>query len=576
MSGAYAYTPAIWPPLVAAVLLAAIGLYAWRRRDAPGAKPFVAISVLSILILLGIAFEAAAVAPAMKLAWYKFQFVLLVVAVTAVTCFVLDYAYPGRWLTRRNVILLSIPGLLCLIMAVINDSQLIWRQLEGGADGSVMLKYAPAGAILVAYGIGMALFYLAVFLRLFVRSPRHRWPVALMLLGQFVSRILFLLDNAHPPALSGLDLMTLSIVWPWTTYAIAIFGFHILDPLPAARRTVIEQMRAGMVVFDAKWHVVSLNPAAERILGVRAGAAHGKTWQQLAPQTPLPALPDGERPAPAAPELPEMTFGSGSDARHYEPALSPLWDTRGLLMGYSLMLRDVTEQKRAQAQLLEQQRSLAVLQERERLARELHDELGQVLGYVKMQAQAARNQLAPEQNATADEYLAQLISVAQDAHDDVRDYILGAKAGAGGQLGFLPALEAYLQQFTAHYGIRTELVVAPGLRSGDFEPMVQVQLQRIIQEALTNARKHGHAHCVQVRFQRADGGAQITVQDDGVGFDPELQATSEGGHFGLRFLQERAQEVHGRVAIVSSPGRGTRVEVAVPVTQRTGEGAPEL
>jgi hypothetical protein len=216
MSGAYAYTPAIWPPLVAAVLLAAIGLYAWRRRDAPGAKPFVAISVLSILILLGIAFEAAAVAPAMKLAWYKFQFVLLVVAVTPVTCFVLDYAYPGRWLTRRNVILLSIPGLLCLIMAVINDSQLIWRQLEGGADGSVMLKYAPAGAILVAYGIGMALFYLAVLLRLFVRSPQHRWPVALMLLGQMGGRTVFLLDNAHL-ALSGLDLTLFVVVVPWAT-----------------------------------------------------------------------------------------------------------------------------------------------------------------------------------------------------------------------------------------------------------------------------------------------------------------------------------------------------------------------
>ena len=103
---------------------------------------------------------------------------------------------------------------------------------------------------------------------------------------------------------------------------------------------------------------------------------------------------------------------------------------------------------------------------------------------------------------------------------------------------------------------------------------MQVQLQRIIQEALTNARKHGHARCVQVRFQREDGRALVAVQDDGVGFDPELQATSEGGHFGLRFLQERAQEVGGRVTVVSSPGQGTRVEVEVPVRQKAGAGAP--
>jgi PAS domain-containing protein len=80
---------------------------------------------------------------------------------------------------------------------------------------------------------------------------------------------------------------------PATAYVIATFGFHILDPLPAARQTVIEQMHAGMVVFDAKWQVVSLNPAAERITGIRADAGRGKTWQQLRAQGALlPTLPD--------------------------------------------------------------------------------------------------------------------------------------------------------------------------------------------------------------------------------------------------------------------------------------------
>ena len=235
MTGAYAYTPDIWPPLVAAIFLAAIGLYAWRRRAVPGGKPFVAMSAVSILLLLGIAFEAAAVVPATKIAWYELQFVLLLAGTTPVTCFVLDYAYPGRWLTRRNVFLLSIPPLLCLLMALINDSQLIWRRLEIGADGSVVLTYAPGGALLVAYGLALFLLYTAVFLRLFIRSPQHRWPVALMLLGQISSRAVFLIDNARLPALSTLDLSVLVIVLPWTTYAVALFGFRILDPLPAAR-----------------------------------------------------------------------------------------------------------------------------------------------------------------------------------------------------------------------------------------------------------------------------------------------------------------------------------------------------
>ena len=80
--------------------------------------------------------------------------------------------------------------------------------------------------------------------------------------------------------------------WRPRECAAALFGFRILDPLPAARQTVIEQMHAGMVVFDAKWQVVSLNPAAERITGIRAAAARGKTWQQLRAQGALlPTLP---------------------------------------------------------------------------------------------------------------------------------------------------------------------------------------------------------------------------------------------------------------------------------------------
>ena len=144
----------------------------------PGAKPFVAMSAVSILILLGIALEAAAVAPAMKNACFKFQFVMLFVGASTVTCFVLDYADPGRWLTRPMLVLQSIPPLACLLLVVISDSQLIWRRPEVGSDGgSVMLRYGPAGAILVAYGLGLFLLYATVFIRpsFARRSIAGRW-----------------------------------------------------------------------------------------------------------------------------------------------------------------------------------------------------------------------------------------------------------------------------------------------------------------------------------------------------------------------------------------------------------------
>ena len=119
MIGVYAYTPAIWLPLVVAVFLVATGFYAWRHRDVPGGKPFLAISAITVPIVLSIALEAAAVAPETRLAHQKLQFILMFAGVIPVACMVLDYAFPGRWPTRRNLVLLFVPLLLTLILAVI-------------------------------------------------------------------------------------------------------------------------------------------------------------------------------------------------------------------------------------------------------------------------------------------------------------------------------------------------------------------------------------------------------------------------------------------------------------------------
>jgi hypothetical protein len=167
MTGAYAYTPDIWLPLAGAIFLTAIGLFCWRRRDVPGALPLLAVSLFGALWLLGIALEAAAVAPATKITWFRFQALWRAPTVTAGLCFVLEYAYPGRWLTRRNLILLSIPVLLDILLVIAGDAQLIWRRIEVGPDGSVTANLAPAGLILTVYGIGLVLVNTAVLLWLF-------------------------------------------------------------------------------------------------------------------------------------------------------------------------------------------------------------------------------------------------------------------------------------------------------------------------------------------------------------------------------------------------------------------------
>jgi len=108
-----------------------------------------------------------------------------------------------------------------------------------------------------------------------------------------------------------------------------------------------------------------------------------------------------------------------------------------------LLLHDVTEQKQAEAQIVNQQRALAMLHERERLARELHDSLGQTFAFVNTQGQAIRRLLSRGDIATADEYVLRLVEVAREADMDIRESILGLRVAISGQ-GFFPVLSNIL------------------------------------------------------------------------------------------------------------------------------------
>jgi signal transduction histidine kinase len=555
MSGTYAYAPSIWSSFFTALLLIALAVYSGRRRSVPGALPFMVGSLFGALWVAGSIMEAAAVEMETKIFWFKFQGVCQLPAITAITCSILEYAWPGRWLSRRNLILLSIPCLLILGFALTNNfHHLVWRGFE--FDGKVLPVRGPANWVFFAYAYGLTIVNLIVFGWLFVHSPQHRWPVAIMLTGMVTGRLLFLLETTRilqseaPP-----------FAIEYLMYAIALFGFRIFDPIPLARQTAIEQLHAGMLVLDHQGKIVSLNPAACAILGSPLKRMLGRPIQDLLPAS---AGLIGDHPV-AGEGMGEISLGSGAETRYYLLETSALKDWRGLEVGRLLLLHDVTDQKQAQAQLVEQQRALATLKEREHMARELHDSLGQVLGYAGLQVDVAAKLSRDGQGEAAATHLDRLGSVIREAHADVREFILDLRSTPSLQQPFFTVLHQYLEGFTNNYDIKTQLTFGPGIDDRTFSADTQLQIFRIIQEALANARKHGHARHVQVMFAAEDSRICMTIQDDGAGFD--LTQGTGGGHFGLRFMRERAEEVGGRLLLDSTPGKGTRVVVEVPVCQ---------
>ena len=220
---------------------------------------------------------------------------------------------------------------------------------------------------------------------------------------------------------------------------------------------------------------------------------------------------------------------------------------------------------RQNEQLLEDQRHMAVLEERERLAGEMHDSLAQVLGYVHLKAQATKRVLARQDVAKAEEELEDIAALAHEAYLDVREAILGLRETVSPAIGIVGTLSQYLHKFSRQAGIKAELEV-PTDEALQLSPDVEVQLIRVIQEALTNVRKHASADKAWVHIRRRNGEVHINIEDNGEGFDPAL-VRANGQRFGVRIMRERVETVGGRFEIESSPGCGTKVQIYLPLAE---------
>ncbi len=210
--------------------------------------------------------------------------------------------------------------------------------------------------------------------------------------------------------------------------------------------------------------------------------------------------------------------------------------------------------------------ALAVVAERERIARELHDNLAQVLGYIRMRAASARRALEGGDLTAVGRVLCEVDEAVAEAYADVREAILGLRSRVGGERALPDALGEYLERFRQQSGLEVEFEADPAVREVRLPPQAEVQLLRIIQEALTNVRKHARAARVWVRLGVVADGERwfrVEVADDGCGFDPTTPPP--GGHFGLAVMRERAELAGGRLEVHSAPGRGTRVRVEVPI-----------
>ncbi len=207
------------------------------------------------------------------------------------------------------------------------------------------------------------------------------------------------------------------------------------------------------------------------------------------------------------------------------------------------------------AQALE--RESAVAQERALLARELHDSIAQSLAFLKIQVGLLRSAVRRGDAAATARALDELDTGVGESTADVRELLLHFRTRANAE-DILPALRTTLRKFEHQSGLKTHLAVqGEGL---PLAPDVQIQVLHVVQEALSNVRKHARASEVWVEVRQAPHW-QFQVRDDGIGFDPAASAGEM--QVGLRIMRERAERIGAAVTVESAPGQGTRVGLSL-------------
>lgn len=354
----------------------------------------------------------------------------------------------------------------------------------------------------------------------------------------------------------------------------------LLTRSEARLRGILDSAMDAIVTIDETQHVVLFNAAAEAMFGCPQAEALGAPIASFIPERfraahgeHVRAFGDG---ASVARRMGGSRIVSGlrRDGEEFpiDASISRVVD--GEHRFYTVILRDISERVRAHEALRRSQEELQELsatahvareQEKARIARELHDELGQALTMLQMDVAWCKARLPgePPELAARLERMEQLLKTTVAATRriaaDLRPLMLD-------DLGLVPAVEWLVENFTQRTGVPCTLAIAdpelelPGMHSN--------AVFRIVQEALTNAAKHARASRVEVSIGRDGDGVVVRVRDDGKGFSPADPRKPQS--FGLVGLRERASLLRGEARIASGEGAGTTVEVRFPVAAPGG------
>ena len=333
-------------------------------------------------------------------------------------------------------------------------------------------------------------------------------------------------------------------------------------------RELFENARDAIYVHDLRGNYISINQAAEELSGYTREEIIGHNFSEFIAVEHIKQV--RQRFCDKLAQKGETTYEVdviAKDGRRVPVEVSSraIYEN-GVIVGVQGTARDITERKQAQdaLQMFSRQLIEAQEEERRRIARELHDQIGQVLTAVKMNLHTVQRVCNA---AEATSYIRDNIDAVDEALRLVRDLSVDLRPPLLDDLGLVTALRWYVDRYAKRTGIVAEVSVQLRDPNERFSRELETACFRIAQEALTNVVRHARARAVSVRLGKNGNMLFLSVKDDGIGFDADAlrRRARRSATLGLLGMQERAHSAGGVLEIDSQMSKGTEIRLDLPL-----------
>jgi len=534
-------------------MLIVLSTYGFRYRENIGAKEFIFAMLASAWWVFCQAFELMAVTLPVKLFWANIEYIGAGLSTFAYLMLAMRFSGYDKLLTKKNISIVLIIYSVFFGLVFTDQYHGLMRtnfSLDTTAIPYIIDKDYGAVYILYTYSMNIASLFL-LFINAIKKKSIYRKQALILFTGlSFIAatNISYILgifpvkrfDTA--PAFFGISALVVSL---------GIFQHKLLNIMPIARDLLVERMSSGIIVLDRDNMIIDLNLAALSMFHLEKSKMIGNSVSDI------PLLAENLPPGDTGEQKMVFTYGNEEKEFVYEIKTHPFYDKKDKRAGTLYVINDITEQQKNVQKIIQQEKTLSIMREREHLGRELHDGLGQMFGYYNTQAQTVKEYMIQQKYQIAMKHLEDLIFISRDIHSDIREYILEMRGISPRNRSFSAALKQYVAVFSEKFGIKVTTSFDDNLPSNFPEDTKAIQLLRIIQEALNNIQKHAGECIVNISFTRKEGFVEINVADTGIGFDTSKQ---KGIHqYGLAIMQERAAEIGAAFDIYSEKGEGTKI-----------------